>query len=38
MVLHSDFKKLEHEISKILRNEDPDKSELLLNKLNQITV
>lgn len=38
MVLHSDFKKLEHEIRKILRNEDPDKSELLLNKLNQITV
>ena len=38
IVLQSDTGQLEHEIAKLLRNEDPEKSEKLLKALNRQTV
>lgn len=35
MVLHSHTEQLENEIAKLLRNEDPDKMDVLLKKLNE---
>lgn len=36
VILHSDIDKLETDIVRIMRNEDPDKSDELLRKLNQL--
>lgn len=38
IVLQSDTEQLEHEIAKLLRNEDPEKSEKLIKAMNRQTV
>ena len=38
IVLHSDTERLRHETAKLLRNDDPEKSEKLLKALNSISV
>ena len=38
IVLHSDTERLRHETTKLLRNDDPEKSEKLLKALNSISV
>jgi len=38
VVLRSHAEHLENDIGKIMRNEDPDKTDLLLKKLNEIDV